>query len=217
MVAISSVSPFLAVRKFHAAELTPAGSVDKGAHATLRGTIAEARRPPPLPRLTPGEVVLSELTVTERVGKQTNIAFRGKCPQVFSLQDSAGTCIDVDPRSAEMIDAHGAGEKLNKTGLGFQNWVAKQGRFRWRNTPATCHETSLRVGDVVTLEGQVILPLPGELQDGDSALRVLAKRISLYGENPWKGENGRTLLGSLITFAVSTLGGVGCVVWLGWL
>lgn len=216
-IGIGSLRPFLAVRRFHGATTTPIKALAKGTLVNLRGTIAGARRAPPYPRLTSGEVVMSELEVVEKVGKQRNVAFKGRCAQLFALRDEAGQSIDADPRSAELLDAHELGAALKKTAPTFQSWVSRQGRWRWQNTPATCQESSLRVGDKVMIHGQVILPLPGEMQDGDSELRVLIKRISLLASSPWKGANGRALEASIIAFAVSSVGIVGCVAWAGWL
>ncbi len=216
-VGFGSLGPFLAVRRFHAAMTTPIAALAKGTEVNLRGTISAARRGPSYPRLTPGEVVFSELEVVEQVGKQRNVAFKGRNGQLFTLRDEGGKSIDADPRSAELLDAHGTGELLKKADPAFRNWVSRQGRFRWQNTPATCQESSLKVGDPVMLVGQVILPLPGEMSEGDTELRVLVKRISLLAASPWKGANGRALAGSLAAFAVSTVGILGCVAWAGWL
>jgi len=216
-IGIGSLGPFLAVRRFYGATTTPIAALTKGTEVNLRGTIAGVRRPPSYPRLTPGEVVFSELEIVEQVGKQRNVAFKGRNSQLFSLRDEAGRSIDADPRSAELLDAHGAGGPLKKTDPSFQNWASRQGRFRWQNTPATCQETSLKVGDPVMILGQVILPLPGEMKEGDTELRVLVKRISLLASSPWKGANGRALLGSLIALVLSSLGILGSALWAGWL
>ncbi len=216
-VGFGSLGPFLAVRRFYGATTTPIAALAKGTEVSLRGTIAAARRAPSYPRLTPGEVVFSELEVVEQVGKQRNVAFKGRNGQLFSLRDEAGGSVDADPRSAELLDAHQTGARLTKTDPVFQNWVARQGRFRWQKTPATCQEVSLRVGDPVMIQGQVILPLPGEMKEGDTELRVLVKRVSLLAASPWKGGNGRAVVGSLIALAVSSIGIVGCALWAGWL
>ena len=203
LVAIGSVKPFLEVRRFHAATITPVASVVKGMQATVRGTVTEARRPPQYPRLTPGDVVHSRLQVTEQVGKQQHVALRAKNPQLFGLKDEFGNSIDVDPEMAELADAHEAAQKSSACPPELQGYINQAGSYRWPNTPAQCHEEAIRVGDVVTLRGNVFLPLPAQIKEGDSELRINATKLSLYVDNPWKGENGRRLLISIAVTVVT--------------
>lgn len=136
---------------------------------------------------------------------------------MFTLRDDTGAVIDVDPRSAEIADAHMLATKLDRSPPHLQQWLGRQGSWVGQRTPAVCREASLAVGDLVILQGQVILPLPGEMKEADTERRVLAKRISLYMSSPWRGPNGRDLIILSLLFAISILGVLGCALWAGWL
>lgn len=217
LVAGGSVGPLLGVRKFQRATVTPVGSVVKGSLVTVRGTIAQARREPPYPRLTPGDVVWSELTVVERVGQETRTAFQGKCSQVFAVRDEAGNSIDVDGRSAQIVDAHEESSDAKKVSPQLRGYINQQGAWQMQKTPATLVESALRVGDPVVVQGQAIFPMPGEMRDGDSELRVVAKKMSLVRESVWSDGPGRKVLLGGTAFVVAALGCLGCAAWAGWL
>ena len=214
-VAVGSVGPFLRLRALHNATVTPVGAVVKGARVTLRGTVAQARRPALYPRLTTKTAVFSSLEVFERVGKEQNVAFKGTNAQVFSLEDDDGNRIDVDPRNAKLVDGSETAERLDRTPAPFRSWVNGQGSFRHQKTPAHCVESAILVGQRISVVGQAILPLPGQMKDGDTELRVTGQEMSVLTDSPWSGASGRTLLMGLV--AVPALAGavLGCAAWAG--
>ncbi|MEM6996775.1 MAG: hypothetical protein AAF721_40105 [Myxococcota bacterium] len=212
-----ALGSFMEVRKFHAATVTPIGGLIKGSVVTIRAQVAEARRPPPFPRMHPGAAVFTELLVIEQVGRETNTALKAKCAQLFSARDEQGTAIDVDPRGVSLSDAHSDAQKLANVTPEFRNYVNGNGSWRWQSTPATCHEDAIVVGDAVTIQGQVILPMPGEMREGDTELRLIAKKMSLHQASPWKGRSGRTVLISAAVFGVAGLASAASAVWAGWL
>jgi hypothetical protein len=213
----SSLGPFLEARRFHGASATPIVKLAKGTVVTVRGAIVAARREAPYPRITPGDTVFSELQVLEQVGNRVNVALRSKNAQLFTIEDADGSRIDVDPEGAEIVESHTTSAKASQAPDAVLAYINKAGSYAWQNTPATCHESALRVGDVVTLHGRVILPLPGQMREKDSELRIMAKQVSLHLANPWSSTNGRTLLISLLVAAVTMPAAVVCAIWAGFL
>lgn len=157
--------------------------------------------------------MVSRLQVIEQVGKQMHLALDSKNAQLFSLRDESGGVIDIDPQHVQLGDAHVHDAKANAVDPALLSYINRTGSYRWPNTPATCHEEALREGDVVTVRGQVILPLPGQMQPGDTELRITAREASLFSRSPWKGRHGRTLLYALLTLGVSLPAALACVVW----
>lgn len=215
MVLATSIGPFLKIRALHNATVTPIGSLVKGSRVTVRGKVTEARRPPQFPRMSPGEIVFSQLEVIEQVGKQRNVVFKGTNAQVFRLEDARGGTIDIEPRNALLIDGRDAVERLDRTPLEFRNWMSGQGSFAYQKTPASCIESALWVGAEVSISGQVILPMPGAVRAGDTETQVIAREVAVLGRSPWAGPSGRTLLIGLIATPIGLAASLGCVLWAG--
>jgi hypothetical protein len=213
--AISALEPFLKARRLHREPVRSVATLAKGTDVTVRGTIAEARRSPPYPRLTAGPVVFSQLQVLEQVGKQVHVALRSKNAQVFTIRDESGATIDVDPEGAELVEGHATAAKVNAVSPEVRDYVNRAGSFRWQNTPATCQEEAVVVGDCVTVRGRVILPMPGQMKEGDSELRITAIKLAVWVPNPWKRPSGRTIVVSLLVAAVSGPAAVACAAWSG--
>jgi hypothetical protein len=214
---LSALGPFLKSRRLHGQSASPVASLSKGTDVTVRGTVLEPRRAPAYPRLTQGPAVFSRLEVLEQVGKQFHVALRSMNAQVFRIRDDAGAIIDIDPEGAELVDGRVTSAKANATNPDVRDYVARAGSYRWQNTPATCHEEALMVGDRVTAQGRVILPLPGQMHEGDTELRMTARKLAVQVANPWASPSGRTLMRSSIVAGVSLLGTLASAVWAGFM
>lgn len=215
IVLATSIGPFRRVRALHNATITPVGTLVRGSRVTVRGKVTEPRRAPQFPRMTSGEVVFSQLEVTEQVGKQRNLVFKGTNAQLFRVEDSHGDTIDIEPRNATLIDGDDTAERLDKTPLAFRNWVGRQGSFRYQRAPASCIESTLRVGAEVSISGQVVLPLPGAVRHGDTETQVVAREIGVVSRSPWAGPSGRALLMGLIATPLGLCATLGCLLWAG--
>ena len=215
LVALSSLEPFLRARRLHRGPLSEVATVAKGTDVTVQGTVVGVRRPAPYPRLTEGPVAFSELQVIEQVGKQTRVALRSKNAQLFTVRSDGGAVIDVDPEGAELIDGRVVSLRAAQAPPVVLDYVNRTGSFAWQNTPATCHEEALMVGDRVTLRGRVILPLPGQTREGDTELRITAKQLAVYVENPSKSPSGRTLSRALLVAGASLPAALACAAWAG--
>jgi len=210
---ISALPAFLAVRRFHRANVLPVRALAVGSEATVRGTVIAARRAAPYPRLTAGDVVFSTLEVFEHIGRGQRVAFRGRNAQLFTLRDDEGGTIDVDPDGTTLADAHITVAKGEATRPAFRSYLEQSGTYRWERTPTTCWERAIKVGDVISARGQIITPFAGQREDEDTALRLLAQKISLYASSPWRGAVGREIAIGLVAAALSAPAAVACAVW----
>jgi hypothetical protein len=211
----SALEPFLRARRLHRGPFSAVATVAKGTDVTVQGTVVGVKRAAPYPRLTEGAVAFSELQVIEQVGKQTRVALRSRNAQLFSVRDDRDAVIDVDPEGAELIDGRVVSLRASQAPPGVLEYVNRTGSFAWQNTPATCHEEALLVGDRVTVRGRVILPLPGQTREGDTELRVTAKQLAVALENPWKSPSGRSLSRALLVAGASLPAALACAAWAG--